>query len=311
MGLPSNEKNNKNDLVFPFTAIVGQKNLKTALILNMIDPKMANIVVMNSDRDDIKETLISFANFLPDSSVVNGNFFNCSVIQLKKLIEFDVIEHSELTKKEIKTPFKFLLISSENLERERFSSQLSSQFSFCVNCKVEKSIARRTRIVNTHLEFEKNPKDFIKKWSIHEENLYKRIIRARTILPSLVLELDLVNLICSLCNKLNLNDVRGDLVLTRAIKIAYAFELDAKPNDIVPIEFIVKANLPAMCLTHKFKRSSSIHTVDWIEDHILNFFYHEMFKFGLDASNVNLYSLYEQEEFSFYSSELEDWNLHN
>ncbi|NEO50890.1 MAG: magnesium chelatase ATPase subunit I, partial [Moorea sp. SIO4A3] len=44
-------------LVFPFTAIVGQEEMKLALLLNVIDPKIGGVMIMG-DRGTGKSTTI-------------------------------------------------------------------------------------------------------------------------------------------------------------------------------------------------------------------------------------------------------------
>lgn len=63
-------------LVFPFTAIVGQAEMKLALLLNVIDPKIGGVMIMG-DRGTGKSTTIrALADLLPAIDVVAGDPFN-------------------------------------------------------------------------------------------------------------------------------------------------------------------------------------------------------------------------------------------
>ena len=63
-------------VVFPFTAIVGQSEMKLALILNVIDPKIGGVMIMG-DRGTGKSTTIrALADLLPEIDVVAGDPFN-------------------------------------------------------------------------------------------------------------------------------------------------------------------------------------------------------------------------------------------
>ena len=63
-------------VVFPFTAIVGQEEMKLALILNVIDPKIGGVMIMG-DRGTGKSTTIrALADLLPEIEVVAGDPFN-------------------------------------------------------------------------------------------------------------------------------------------------------------------------------------------------------------------------------------------
>nr|YP_009294099.1 Mg-protoporyphyrin IX chelatase [Hildenbrandia rubra]AOM67341.1 Mg-protoporyphyrin IX chelatase [Hildenbrandia rubra] len=62
--------------VFPFTAIIGQDEMKLALILNVIDPKIGGVIIMG-DRGTGKSTTIrAIADLLPKISVVKDDPFN-------------------------------------------------------------------------------------------------------------------------------------------------------------------------------------------------------------------------------------------
>lgn len=62
--------------VFPFTAVIGQEDMKLALILNVIDPKIGGVMIMG-DRGTGKSTTIrALADLLPDIEVVRDDPFN-------------------------------------------------------------------------------------------------------------------------------------------------------------------------------------------------------------------------------------------
>lgn len=62
--------------VFPFTAIVGQEEMKLALLLNVIDPKIGGVMIMG-DRGTGKSTTIrALADLLPEIPVVADDPFN-------------------------------------------------------------------------------------------------------------------------------------------------------------------------------------------------------------------------------------------
>jgi len=62
--------------VFPFTAIVGQEEMKLALALNVIDPKIGGVIIMG-DRGTGKSTTIrAITDILPEMEVVENDPFN-------------------------------------------------------------------------------------------------------------------------------------------------------------------------------------------------------------------------------------------
>lgn len=62
--------------VFPFTAIVGQEEMKLALLLNVIDPKIGGVMIMG-DRGTGKSTTVrALVDLLPTIKVVANDPFN-------------------------------------------------------------------------------------------------------------------------------------------------------------------------------------------------------------------------------------------
>jgi magnesium chelatase subunit I len=66
----------QNRPVFPFTAIVGQEEMKLALILNVIDSKIGGVMVMG-DRGTGKSTTVrALSDLLPNMQIVENDPFN-------------------------------------------------------------------------------------------------------------------------------------------------------------------------------------------------------------------------------------------
>ena len=64
-------------MIFPFTAIVGQQEMKTALILNVIDPSIGGLLIMG-EKGTAKSTAVrALAELLPEVPAVAGCRFQC------------------------------------------------------------------------------------------------------------------------------------------------------------------------------------------------------------------------------------------
>ena len=73
--------------VFPFTAIIGQEEMKLALILNVIDPRIGGVMIMG-DRGTGKSTTIrAVADLLPAIKVVTDDPFNSAVDDFELMSE--------------------------------------------------------------------------------------------------------------------------------------------------------------------------------------------------------------------------------
>jgi magnesium chelatase subunit I len=88
--------------VFPFTAIVGQEEMKLALQLNVIDPKIGGVMIMG-DRGTGKSTTIrAIADLLPKIEVVKDDPFNSHSTNLE-LMSNEVKRLIQNGSKEIET----------------------------------------------------------------------------------------------------------------------------------------------------------------------------------------------------------------
>ena len=66
-----------NRQIYPFSAIVGQETMKTALILNAINPSIGGVLI-KGERGTAKSTAVrSLAALLPENKVVLGCTFGC------------------------------------------------------------------------------------------------------------------------------------------------------------------------------------------------------------------------------------------
>lgn len=98
-----------NGPVFPFTAIVGQQEMKLALILNVIDPKIGGVMIMG-DRGTGKSTTIrALVDLLPEIEVVSNDPFNSDPYDLE-LMSPDVRERTQRKEELPRTKKKISMI---------------------------------------------------------------------------------------------------------------------------------------------------------------------------------------------------------
>lgn len=74
--------------IFPFTAIIGQDEMKLSLILNIIDPKIGGVIIMG-DRGTGKSTTVrALIDLLPEITVVSDDPFNSDPEDLENMSDF-------------------------------------------------------------------------------------------------------------------------------------------------------------------------------------------------------------------------------
>ena len=82
----------KNLTNFPFAAIIGQEEMKLALQLNVIDPKIGGVMIMG-DRGTGKSTTIrALADLLPDITIIKNDPFNTDPKGLNQEYETEEIK---------------------------------------------------------------------------------------------------------------------------------------------------------------------------------------------------------------------------
>lgn len=90
------------NLIFPFTAIVGQEDIKKALLLNAINPGIGGVLI-KGDRGTGKTTAVrALADLLPSMEVVKGCPFNCNPHDRDSLCQFCQSPDMEIEEKKMR-----------------------------------------------------------------------------------------------------------------------------------------------------------------------------------------------------------------
>ncbi|MHA1381088.1 MAG: magnesium chelatase subunit D family protein [Candidatus Helarchaeota archaeon] len=84
-------------VVYPFTAIVGQENMKLALILNAINPQIGGVLIRGQKGTAKSTAARALADLLPEIEVVKDCPFNCDPYNLKEMCKScqERFEHGE------------------------------------------------------------------------------------------------------------------------------------------------------------------------------------------------------------------------
>jgi magnesium chelatase subunit I len=73
------------DIVFPFTRVVGQEEMKKALLLNIVDPAIGGVLI-RGEKGAAKSTIVrSIAHILPSVASVEGCVFHCDPDHPKRM----------------------------------------------------------------------------------------------------------------------------------------------------------------------------------------------------------------------------------
>ena len=321
----------KNLNNFPFAAIIGQDEMKLALQLNVIDPKIGGVMIMG-DRGTGKSTTIrALADLLPDISIIKNDPFNtnpiglegtyesenikipmvelplgatedrvCGTINLKEVLSggsstfepgllaranrgilyvdeinllddhlvdvlldsaasgWNTVEREGIS---IKHPAKFILVGSGNPEEGELRPQLLDRFGMHAEIHTISDPDSRVRIVEERISFDKSPETWFEKYEAEQFDIQASLSKATELLPQVKMSKDFQLKISQVCSELQVEGLRGDLVVTRAAKALAAFEERTE----VTLEDIKRTII--LCLRHRCRRDpmESINSGDKVE----------------------------------------------
>jgi magnesium chelatase subunit I len=338
----SSDESLSKRVLFPFTAIIGQDEMKLALLLNVIDPKIGGVMIMG-DRGTGKSTTVrSLVDLLPEIEVVEDDAFNshptdpelmseevrqrqkvgsddptiqktkykkidmvdlplgatedrvCGTIDIEKALSegtkafepgllakanrgilyvdevnllddhlvdilldaaasgWNTVEREGIS---MTHPARFILIGSGNPEEGELRPQLLDRFGMHAQIGTVTDPEARVNIVEQRTQFDEKPIEFRSYWEDSQQALKAKIENARNIVSTVTIDYDLRVGISQVCSKLQVDGLRGDIVVNRAAKALAALENQTAvtPNHI--------QSVITLCLRHRL-RKDPLETID-------------------------------------------------
>jgi magnesium chelatase subunit I len=120
-------------------------------------------------------------------------------------------------------PSRFVLVGSGNPEEGELRPQLLDRFGLYVEIETIYDLDDRVEIVKRRERFELNPIRFLKEQEHEQKNLRTKIVKARQILDSTIIDQSLLRQIAELCVRLKIDGHRGELTMMRASRALAAF----------------------------------------------------------------------------------------
>jgi magnesium chelatase subunit D len=314
---------------YPFTAIVGQEEMKLALLLNVVDPLIGGVLIMGHRGTGKSTAVRGLADLLPQITVVEGCPYNCDPQDEDSLCD-QCRESKDLTSKQtpvpvaelplgatedrvcgtidieraltarrkafdpgllaranrgflyidevnllddhlvdllldvavtgrnkveregisVEHPATFVLIGSGNPEEGELRPQLLDRFGLHAEVKTENYLKNRIDIVERREGYDRDREVFCKSFADDQEQLRKRITRARAGLGKIAVARPVLEKIAQLCADLKVDGHRGELTIMRAARALAAFEgRRAVTDDHVK-------RVSAMSLRHRLRRDA-------------------------------------------------------
>src|SRR5689334_10961343 len=313
-------------MTYPFTAIVGQEEMKLALILNLVDPLIGGVLIMGHRGTGKSTAVRALAGLLPPIEVVAGCPYNCDpsdpcshclshkdraatkapvpVVELplgatedrvcgtidieralasgRKVFDpgllaranrgFLYIDEVNLLEDHlvdllldvaatgrnrveregisVEHPASFVLIGSGNPEEGDLRPQLLDRFGLHTEVVTENYLKNRVDIVERRDAYDRDATEFCETYAPEQQQLAKRITRARANLRKVVVGRPILEKIAQLCADLKVDGHRGELTMMRAARALAAFEGRRAVN-----EHDVR-RVSAMSLRHRLRRDA-------------------------------------------------------
>ncbi len=325
-------------VVYPFTAIVGQDEMKLALLLSVIDPHIGGVIIMGHRGTGKSTAVRSLADLLPPIKKVKGCVYGCDpdhrnelcqdcvrklavdarvtaergavpVVELplgatedrvcgtldieRALVEGvkafepgllaranrgflyidevnllddhlvdvlldaaasgrNVVEREGIS---VTHPSRFVLVGSGNPEEGELRPQLLDRFGLYTQITTITDLDQRVEIVERRERFDDDPVAFKSATAKDQDQLRRRITRAKKLLPRVETGRALLMQIAELCVSLNVDGHRGELTIARSARALAAFEGRTKAT------LDDARRVAVMSLRHRLRRDP-LETVD-------------------------------------------------
>jgi magnesium chelatase ATPase subunit I len=314
---------------YPFTAIVGQEEMKLALVLNVVDPLIGGVLIMGHRGTGKSTAVRALGDLLPQIAVVTACPYNCDpndrenlcdecrgkksrssqdvpvpVVELPLgatedrvcgtidieralaagrktfdpgllaranrgflyidevnlledhlvdlLLDVAVTGRNKVEREGISVehPASFVLIGSGNPEEGELRPQLLDRFGLHAEVKTENYLQNRIDIVERRERYDREREAFCESYKDDQDQLRKRITKARANLGKIPVNRAVLEKIAQLCADLKVDGHRGELTLMRAARALAAFEgRRAVTDDHVK-------RVSAMSLRHRLRRDA-------------------------------------------------------
>jgi magnesium chelatase subunit D len=134
---------------------------------------------------------------------------------------WNVVEREGIS---VRHPSRFIFVGTMNPEEGELRPQLLDRFPLSVTVGRILGVEDRIEVVRRNIEFEADPERFRERYGPSQEELKKRIVQAREILPQVEMPAKLLEVICKTCLDLKVDGMRPDIVVSKAATTLAAYE---------------------------------------------------------------------------------------
>lgn len=131
-------------------------------------------------------------------------------------------------------PARFTLIGTMNLEEGDLRPQLLDRFGLMVEVAAPREKTLRAEVVRRRIAFEADPAAYVSAWAEQQNALRLQLATAQQLLPKVLLDDELLDLISHLCCEFDVASLRADIVMHKASRALAALDgrLQVTPDDV-------------------------------------------------------------------------------
>ena len=132
-------------------------------------------------------------------------------------------------------PSRFILVGTMNPEEGELRPQLLDRLPISVTLSTIVDVDKRVEIVKRNLEFKRDPLAFIKKYSSEQEELRRRILKAKELLGDIKVPDSIIYLASAICAELEVDGQRPDIIMAEVARTIAALRgrLKVTPKDVL------------------------------------------------------------------------------
>uniref|UniRef100_UPI00293D29A2 ATP-binding protein n=1 Tax=Janthinobacterium sp. TaxID=1871054 RepID=UPI00293D29A2 len=148
----------------------------------------------------------------------------------------------------IRHPARFTLIGTMNLEEGDLRPQLLDRFGLMVEVTAPRDKKVRSEVVRRRIAYEADPAAFCAAWEAQQQAVHRQLAAAQRLLPEVVLDDAMLDLISHLCCEFEVASLRADIVMHKAARALAALDgrLQVLPADL--------RNAAELVLPHRRRR---------------------------------------------------------
>ncbi|MFM9437034.1 magnesium chelatase subunit D [Janthinobacterium sp. CG_23.3] len=134
----------------------------------------------------------------------------------------------------IQHPARFTLVGTMNLEEGDLRPQLLDRFGLMVEVTAPRDKKVRSEVVRRRIAYEADPAGYSATWELQQQALHRQLATAQRLLPDVVLDDAMLDLISHLCCEFEVASLRADIVMHKASRALAALDgrLQVTPADL-------------------------------------------------------------------------------